>query len=73
MVDCPSTTSIAPSAPASGSGRSEPPPGSTSMMYCENVSAKPDSGRAMIQARDFSQFGSRLATMSLIVPLGMMA
>jgi hypothetical protein len=34
---------------ASGSGRSLPPPGSTSMMYCEKVSAKPDSGRAITQ------------------------
>ncbi len=34
-----------------------PPPASTSMMYCEKVSAKPDIGRAMIQARVLSQSG----------------
>ena len=35
------------------------------MMYCEKVSAKPDSGRAMIQARVLSQKGKALVTMSL--------
>ena len=43
------------------------------MMYCENVSAKPDSGRDSTQQRVSSQNGSRLVTMSLITPLGMTA
>ena len=34
-VSSPSMTNRTPSAPASGSGRSLPPPGATSMMYCE--------------------------------------
>ena len=34
-----------------------PPPGSTSMMYCEKVSANPVIGRAMIQARVSLQCG----------------
>jgi len=42
-------------------------------MYCENVSAKPDSGLAMIQALVLSQNGSGLVTMSCITPLGMTA
>ena len=41
----PSTTKIAPSAFGSVSGRLLPPPGEISTMYCENVSAKPLSGR----------------------------
>ena len=41
------------------------------MMYCENVSAKPDKGRESTQQRVPSQNGSRLVTMSLITPLGM--
>ena len=39
-------------------------------MYCENVSAKPDSGRAITHSRVSSQNGSRLVTMSRIVPRG---
>ena len=39
-------------------------------MYCEKVSANPESGRAMIQTRVCSQCGSRLVTMSRIVPRG---
>ena len=39
-------------------------------MYCENVSANPDSGRAMIHSRVFSQNGSALVTMSRMVPRG---
>ena len=66
-------TNSTPSAPASGSGRSLPPPGATSMMYCEKVSAKPDSGRDRIQARVSSQNGRGLVTMSRITPLGMTA
>ena len=42
---------------SSGSGRSLPPPGATSTMYCENVSAKPDSGRDSTQTRVLSQNG----------------
>ena len=56
-VSSPSMTNSTPSAPASGSGRSLPPPGATSMMYCEKVSEKPDSGRDRIQARVLSQNG----------------
>ena len=44
-------------APGSGSGWVEPPPGKTSTMYCEKVSAKPLSGRAMIHARVSFQWG----------------
>ena len=51
-------------------GRSLPPPGATSMMYCEKVSAKPDSGRASTHSRVPSQCGSALVTMSVIVPRG---
>ena len=58
------------SAFASVSGRALPPPGATSTIYCEKVSAKPDSGLAMIQARLFSQKGRKLATMSRITPFG---
>ena len=50
-------TKSTPSAVASGSGRSLPPPWATSITYCEKVSAKPVSGRAMIQARVPSQCG----------------
>ena len=39
-------------------------------MYCENVSANPDSGRAITQSRVSSQNGSWLVTMSRIVPRG---
>jgi hypothetical protein len=39
-------------------------------MYWENVSAKPDSGRAMTHSRVRSQNGRALVTMSVIVPLG---
>ena len=72
-TNSPSTTNSTPSAPASGSGRSLPPPGCTSMMYCENVSAKPDSGRARTQARVPSQNGRSLVTMSRMTPLGITA
>ena len=44
-------TNSTPSASGSGSGRSLPPPGETSTMYWEKVSAKPDSGRAITQSR----------------------
>ena len=40
------------------------------MMYCENVSAKPDSGRDSTQTRVLSQNGRALVTMSCITPLG---
>ena len=39
-------------------------------MYCENVSAKPDSGRAITHRRVSSQNGRWLVTMSRIVPRG---
>jgi (S)-ureidoglycine aminohydrolase len=65
-----STTKSTPSAPGSSSGLSLPPPGETSTMYCENVSEKPDSGRAITQSRVSSQNGSWLVTMSRIVPRG---
>ncbi|GGG20706.1 hypothetical protein GCM10010924_57670 [Rhizobium wenxiniae] len=57
----------------SGAGLSLPPPGSTSMIYCEKVSAKPDSGRLMIHARVSSQCGRTLVTTSLITVPGMTA
>ena len=66
----PSTTKSTASAAGSSSGRSLPPPGATSTMYCENVSANPDSGRAMTQSRVCSQKGSALVTMSRMVPRG---
>ena len=66
----PSIRNSTPSAPGSASGCSLPPPGDTSTMYCEKVSANPESGRAMTHSRVFSQNGSRLVTMSRIVPLG---
>ncbi len=53
----PSTVKSTELTPVSVSGRTLPPPGSTSMMYCEKVSAKPVIGRAMIQARVRSQNG----------------
>ena len=45
------------SADLPGSGRSLPPPGETSIMYWEKVSAKPDSGRASTQSRVPCQWG----------------
>jgi hypothetical protein len=39
-------------------------------MYCENVSANPDSGRAITHSRVESQNGRLLVTMSVIVPRG---
>ena len=39
-------------------------------MYCENVSANPDNGRAITQSRVPSQNGRLLVTMSVIVPRG---
>ena len=48
---------MTPSASGSSSGRSLPPPGETSTMYWEKVSAKPDSGRASTQSRVPSQNG----------------
>ena len=66
----PSTTNSTPSAVGVGLGASLPPPGATSMTYWENVSAKPDSGRAITQSRVSSQNGRRLVTMSVIVPRG---
>jgi hypothetical protein len=72
-VTSPPTTNKTPSASGSGSGLSLPPPGATSTMYCENVSAKPESGRAITQTRVLSQNGSGEVTMSRITPLGMTA
>ena len=66
----PSTTNSTASADGSGSGRSLPPPGATSTTYCENVSANPDSGLAITQARVSRQCGSWLVTMSRMVPRG---
>ena len=51
----------------------EPPPGRTSTMLCEKVSAKPERGRARIQARVYSQWGRYDVTMSDMTPLGMIA
>lgn len=39
-------------------------------MYCENVSANPDSGRAITHSRVLSQNGRLLVTMSRMVPRG---
>ncbi len=39
-------------------------------MYWENVSAKPDSGRAITHSRVSVQNGNALVTMSVIVPRG---
>ena len=39
-------------------------------MYWANVSAKPDSGRAITHSRVASQNGRRLVTMSRMVPRG---
>jgi hypothetical protein len=39
-------------------------------MYCEKVSAKPESGRAITHSRVASQNGRLLVTMSVIVPFG---
>jgi hypothetical protein len=50
--------------------RSLPPSGATSTMYCEKVSAKPVSGRAMTHMRILSQNGRWLVTMSRITPWG---
>ena len=47
-----------------------PPPGATSTMYWEKVSAKPESGRAITHSRVSSQNGSLLVTMSRMVPRG---
>ncbi len=66
----PSTTNRTASAAGSVSGLSLPPPGPTSTMYCENVSANPDSGRAITHSRVSSQNGRRLVTISRIVPRG---
>ena len=49
--NAPAVTKTTPSASGSCSGRSLPPPGETSIMYWEKVSAKPDSGRASTQSR----------------------
>ena len=43
------------------------------MMYCEKVSAKPESGRERTQSRVPSQNGRKLVTMSRIVPFGITA
>jgi hypothetical protein len=43
------------------------------MMYCENVSAKPDSGRASTHALVSCQNGRKLVTISRITPLGITA
>ena len=66
-------TKSAASAAGSGSGRSLPPPGATSITYWAKVSAKPESGRAMIQARVSSQNGRALVTMSEKTPRGITA
>ena len=42
-------------------------------MYCENVTANPDIGRARTQAGVFSQNGKRLVTMSRITLRGITA
>ena len=42
-------------------------------MYCEKVSANPDSGRAITHSRVSSQKGRLLVTMSRITPRGMTA
>src|SRR6516164_7851363 len=72
-VNSPSTTKKTPSAFASSSGLLLPPPAAISTIYCENVSANPDSGRDKTQSRVFSQNGKQLVTMSRIVPFGMTA
>ena len=56
---------------AAGSGRSQPPPGSTSTMACEKVVAKPATGRESTHARVPRQCGKRLVTMSRSTPRGM--
>ena len=66
----PPTTNRTASASTSGSGRSLPPPGATSTTYQENVSAKPVRGRASTHKRVAAQCGSRLVTMSRMVPRG---
>ena len=66
----PPTTKSTDSASGSSSGRCDPPPAATSAMYHEKVSAKPDSGRAITHSRVSSQCGSRLVTMSRMVPRG---
>lgn len=55
-VSSPSMTNSTASAPLLGSERLLPPPGTTSMMYCEKVSLKPDSGRARTRARLFPEW-----------------
>ena len=53
-----------------GIGLVAAPPGETSTTYCEKVSANPDSGLAITQARVSRQCGSWLVTMSRMVPRG---
>jgi len=69
----PSTVKSTEATPSSVSGRTLPPPGSTSMMYWLKVSANPVIGRAMIQARVLSQNGRPDVTISVITPRGMKA
>ena len=69
-VGRPPTTNSTPSASGSGLGPVLPPPGATSTTYQAKVSANPDSGRAITHSRVSSQNGSRLVTMSRIVPRG---
>ena len=68
----PESTKSTPSAFAFGSGADDPPPGPTSTMYCENVSAKPVKGRASTQHRVRSQCGSGDVTMSRRTVFGIM-
>ena len=54
-----------------GSGRSLPPPGSSSTIDWENVVANPATGRDSTHARVPCQCGKRLVTMSRSTPRGM--
>ncbi len=72
-ASCPDATKRTASASGLLSGSSLPPPGETSTRYWENVSAKPESGRARTQRRVSVQFGRKLVTMSVSTPLGMTA
>ena len=69
----PTRTDRTPCAEGSGSGLSDLPSGSTSIGFCESVSAKPVIGRASTQAREPTRCGRRLATMTRVTPRGMTA
>ena len=73
MCSSPAVRKTTPSASGSSSGRSLPPPGATSTMYWEKVSAKPVNGRASTQSRVSFQNGRKLVTMSELVPRGITA